>query len=419
MSKLSRRWGIGGGLLLIGIVTAVLWPRPIRIPLKDGTTITIAAITVGTKHSRPEPLTWARVWGQITRRQWSWPAQTITMPDPGVMLWFDGKPFERRGLVLIDRHGWRSPPVSGGADQLGQQWAFRAIETDGTARVEVIGQDGVVQGTAVIPIPTAVPVDKAVLLAKLPPVYTTLGEPAPLQIRRTSGPLEATLKSFDLQSLIANQSPTEGRYQLETLWNGQPFIPQVNFVTITDRLGGRDMVVSAPGEPLLIGLSPREAIWDLHFFLFRSLDMPLEADETVLVTPVIQAGKPTFQQEGSCRGQPWRVSFSPSGSLSLQPKFDIGAISVGDESPVIVAELDGVHSGRIRIEPLDRDGKKLAATPLSNRFFPMNVFGVRCPEFDVAKGHTIRVGFEQPQIVQFTIRPDEFLKDCAEPQLRE
>lgn len=413
MSKSSRRWWIGGVLLLLGMVTAFLWPRPIRVPLKDGTTLTIAAITVGTEHSRPVPLGWGRIWSQIAQRQWRWPAQTMTMPDSGVMLWFDGKPFEKRGLVLIDRHGWRSPPVSGSGDQLGQQWVFRPIETDGTARVEVIGHDGVVQGTAVIPVPTAVPVDKAVLVAKLPPIYTTLGEPAPLPIRRTSGPLEATLKSFDLLSRVANQSPTEGRYQLETLWKGRPFTPRVSFVTIVNRLGGRDMVMSAPGDPLLIQLSPREAIWDLHFFLYRSLDMPLEADETVLITPVIEAGKAIFQQEGSCRGQPWRVSFSPSGSLALRPKFDIGAISVGDESPVVVAELDGVHSGLIRIEPLDRDGKELPATPLSNSFFPMNVFGVRCPEFDAAKGHTIRVGFEQPQIVRFTIRPEITLKEPA------
>lgn len=413
MSKSSRRWWIGGGLLLVVVLGVFLWPRPIRIPLKDGTTITIAAITVGTKHSRPDRLTWARVWSQITRWQWRWPAQTITMPDPGVMLWFDGKPFEKRGLVLIDRHGWRWYPPSGGGDQYGQHWVFHPIETDGTAQIEVLGHDGVVLGTAVIPVPTAVPVDKVVLVASIPPVYTTPGEPAPLPITRKLGPLEATLVSFDLQSRIANQSPTEGRYQLETRWNGQPFTPQISFVTITDQFGGRDMVVSGRDEPLLIRLSPREAVWDLHFFLFRSLDMPLEADETLLITPVIEAGKAIFQQEGSCRSQPWRVSFSPSGSLSLQPKFDIGAISVGDESPVIVAELDALHSGRIRIEPLDRDVRKLPATPLSNRFFPMNVFGVRCPGFDAAKGHTIRVGFEQPQIVQFTIRPQVTPKEAA------
>lgn len=413
MSKPRRRWWIGGGLLFVVVLGVFLWPRPIRIPLKDGTTITIAAITVGTNHSRPVPLTWAGVWGQITRRQWGWPATTIMKRAPGVMLWFDGKPLEKRGLVLIDRHGWRWYPPSGGGDQYGQHWVFHPIETDGTAQVEVFGHDGVVQGTAVIPVPTAVPVVKAVLVASIPPVYTTAGEPAPLPIHRTLGPLEATLTSFDLQSRIANQSPTEGRYQLKTHWNGRPFTPQVSFVTITDRFGRRDMVFQQGDQPFLTQLPPREAIWDLHFHIFRGLDFPLDPEETVHVTPTIPAGETIFQEEGSCQGETWRLTLALSGSLSLKAKSQLGSISVSEESPVIVAELAATHSGRIRIEPLDGDGSKLSATPLDNSRFPINVFGVRCPEFDVAKGHTIRVGFEQPQIVQFTIRPQVTPKEAA------
>lgn len=414
MSKSFRRGWIGCGMLLIGVVTAALWPRPIQIPLEDGTTLTIAAITVGTEHSRPAILTWARVWGQITRGQWEWPAQTITKRTPGVMLWFHGKPPERWRPVLIDRYGWRWDSSSGSSDQYSRQCVFRPIETDGTARVEVLGEDGVVHGTAVIPLPTAAPVDKAALGASIPPVDTVPGEPAPVPISRTIGPLEATLKSFDLHSLVENES-SEGRFQLDTLWKGRPFPPQVGALTITDRFGRRERVFLQGDRPFLIHLPPRDAIWDLRFQLFRGPDIPLDPEETVVITPVMAAGETIFQQEGSHQGQAWRVSLSPTGGLSLRPKFSTGTISVSDEVPVIVAERASPHSERTRIEPLDQDGKRLPATPLDQSRLPVNVQGVRCPEFDVAKGHTIRVGIEQSQIVQFTVRPDEVSREPGEP----
>lgn len=412
MSKLSRRWWIGGVLLLIGVFTAVLWPRPIRIPLKDGTTLTIAAITVGVEHSRPEPLTWGAIRGQIARRQWGWPAQTITMPEYCVVLWGENTTASTMpSVTLVDRYGWRWLSSSAHGGRSGFQFMFPPIETGGSARVEVLGTDGLL-GVGVVSIPTAIPVEKAVLVPTSPPIYTTPGEPAPLPIHRTSGPLEATLRSFELRSRVENQPPSEGTYQLETRWNGRPFTPQAS-LTITDRFGRRDLVSSPGNEPLIIALPPRDAIWDLHFFLFRGLDVPLDPEETVLVAPAVPAGGKIFQQEGLYRGQPWRLSFSASENLSFQSKFNFGLISVSDQSPMIVAEISGPHSGRIRIEPLDRDGQRLPATPLDNSFLPMNVFGVRCPGFDIAKGHTIRVGFEQPQIVQFTIRPQVTPKEPA------
>jgi len=132
--------------------------------------------------------------------------------------------------------------------------------------------------------------------------------------------------------------------------------------------------------------------------------VPLDPEEAVLVTPVLPAEEVTFRQEGSYQGRPWRPTFAPSGIVSIRAKFDVGGISVNDESPVIVTEF-------ARSEPLDREGKKLPASPFDNSRFPMNVHGVQCPEFGAAKGHAIRIGFDEPRIVQFTIRPEIAAKE--------
>ncbi len=427
MSKPFRRWGIVMGMLLFAVLvgTFLLRSRPIRIPLADGTTLTISAITTGTLHSRPEPISWQAFRKQFATRRWGWPAESVQMPEPCVMLWIDDpKGVSDRGLTLVDRHGWRWPLSTGFGAGGNYQACFQPVETDGTARLEVsvrdpvLGTDRLV-GTAVLPLPTAVPVTTPAPIPFVPPIPVTPGEPAPLPIRRTEGPLEATLRSFEIRTHEGRHAVSEGRFQLDTLWNGRPVVPEVTFLTITDRLGRREMI-SQPDQPFLVQfLPPREAIWDLHFRVFRHPDVPLTPEDIVEVTPKPVEGEALFQQEGTNQGRAWRVTLIPSGTASPRARFAPMSFPFQEEVPVILVEVDPKHWLRLRLETLDREGGNFPATELNGLPIPPNAFAFRSPEFDAAKGHTIRIGFDESRLVQFTVRPDEASKGRTEPQAQE
>lgn len=417
MPKSFRRWGIVLGTLLLAILAGMflLRPRPIRIPLKDGTTLTISAITSGTLHSRPEPISWQAFRKQLATRKWGWPAESVQMPEPCVMLWTEHpKGADIGNLILVDRHGWRWRSSMSFGSKGGFQICFPLIETDGTARFEVQEQDQLV-GAAVLPLPTAVPVTIPAPIPILPPIPVTPGEPAPLPIHRTEGPLEATLRSFDLHSRITNQPPTELRFQLDARWNGQPIVPEIGLLMITDRFGRREML-STQDQPILTQLPPRDAVWDLHLRIFRPLDVPLSPDEVVLVSPKPTEGTALFEQEGMNQGHAWRLTFIPSGNASPRARFAPISLLVQEEVPVIIVEVDPKHSLRLRLEMLDREGANFPAMAIIRAPYPPNVFVFRSPEFDAAKGHTIRVGFDESRLVQFTLRPEAVSKDVAEPQ---
>ena len=418
MPKSFRRWGIVLGVLLLAILVGMflLRPRPIRIRLKDGTTLTISAITSGTLHSRPEPISWQAFRKQLATRKWGWPAYAVQMPESCVMLWFEDSPgIDEKSLTLVDRHGRRWPIATGFGSGGNYRACFQPIETDGTARIEVQTKDRLV-GSAVLPLSTALPVTKPDPIPIVPPVPVTPGEPAVLPIRRTEGPLEATLRSFDVREHKGTLTVSESRFQLETLWNGRPFVPQIQFLAITDRFGRRVTLALDPTPPLMIPLPTREAIWDLHFRIFRGPDVPLEPEEMVVVTPKVADGKTLFQQEDENLGRRWRLTFAPSGTASYRARFAPVTLSFQEEDPVIVVEVDPRHSLRLQIEALDRNGENFPLNAAGGLPSSPNVFVFRSPEFDAAKGHTIRIGFDESRLVQFTLRPEAVSKDVAEPQ---
>ncbi len=418
MSKSSRRWWIGGGLLLIGVVTALLWSRPIRIPLKDGTTLTIAAITVGTEHSRPESFTWRRLLTQISRRTWGWPTRFIGTPQPFTVLWFDDpKMLEKRRLVLVDRHGWRWNSETEMQAVGASEAYYLPIETDGTARVEVWDQEELV-GASVIPLKTAVPVATPMPILTVPPIATKPGKPAPFPIRRADGPLVATLRSVAVRIVEGNRSLSEGGLQLETRWNDQPFPPEISLAAVTDPFGRRSILPLKPGQPFQVPLPPHSA-WDMHLQILRGRAVLHDPDSVVLVKPDIAEGAAFFRQEGSTHGAAWRVTVVPPGSLSLPARFGTASLSLPENVPLVVVEIDPQHLMGVRIEPLDRDGRLLPATPLLLRTNVPNIHAFRSPGFDAGQGHTLRIGFDEPRLVQFTFHPAVVPASRSESPARE
>lgn len=420
MSKPFRRWGIVLGTLLSAILVGMilLRPRPIRIPLADGTTLSISAITTGTLHSRPEPISWKAFRTQVAARKWGWPTLSLQTSEPYVMLWIDGlSRGEPRHLTLVDRHGWRWG-VSSGFPSGGPDFAsFPPIETDGTARLEVHGENGLL-GTAVIPLPSVVPITAPAPLPTDPPIRVTSGTPAPLPIHRAAGPLETTLHSFEVRDIEGQSVRLNARFQLEALWNGRPIVPQIGFLAVTDRFGRREVLSPQGDDPLWIPLPPHEAIWDLHFQVLRNLDVPLDPEEIVVVTPPKPVeGETLFQQSGVNQGRAWSLTLIPSGTASLKARFSSTALHFHEHTSVILVEFDPQHSLRIRLETLDAKGENFPATEIPDLPGP-NFFAFRSPEFDATKGHQIRIGFDEPRLVQFTIRADEVWKDRLKPGSR-
>ena len=410
MPNLLRKWWIWAGLLLVTVLLYFVWPRPIRIPLKDGTVLTISAITVGTEHRKRDPISWQAIKTQIARRQWGWPARVSTTPEPCVKFWIDApKDHVLPSLKVVDRFGWEWSMSLGMMDGTYFVASFQPVETDGTVLLEVHGKDELL-GSARVPLATAVPVRTPAPIPTLPPIPITFGEPASLPITRRTGPLEATLRSFALHREEGNQRISVGHFHLDTLWNGQPFVPEIVFLKITDRLGRGEMIYPQGNQSFPIWLPPRNAVWDLHFQIYRNLDTALDADEMVQVTPSLAKGQQIFQQEGSHQGHPWRLTFIPSGSASFPARFRPTSIKLGEDVPLIVVECDPAYRTRVRIEALDSQGEYFPAIGIGGLRTAPNIFAARSPDFDAAKGHKIQIGFDELRMVQFTIQPESTIR---------
>lgn len=412
-------WIVGGALLAVVAFLVFQWtlPRPIQIPLRDGTTLTILEVTTGTDHSRSLPIP-----QRYRTGNWRWPAYAAKTPVPATVLWFDDPNVTKTvQLAMVDRHGWRWMLESGGGNATGYAAAFRQIETDGTARLEVWGRkiwgtEGLL-GSTVFPLPTAVPVTapasapatfsswKFLLPPAPPPIFSNREQPDPYPIRQTNGLLEATLRSVDVRIVEKNGSLSLGELRLETRWNSQPFAPQLGSATITDRFGRSDSCLFN-SQQFEVVLPPQDAVWTLHLQIYRSLDMPLDPEEIVHVTPEFPDGATFFSAEGSLDGTEWRVTVDPSGRILVPSRYESANLVLEEDVPVLVVEVDPQRPIGVRIEPVDHQGNLLPTAPISRSPLPHGLFALRCPAFDATQGHTLRVGLESPRLVQFRFRPN-------------
>ena len=418
MSKSRRKWWIGGVLLLVGVPLVYHWTRPksIPVPMSDGTTLTISEITTGTKHFRSMPINWRGLKSQFAAGRWTWPRSKLQTPQPALVLWFEGPDaIQPMDLTLIDRNGWRWNLDSGGGNATGSMKSFRQIETDGTARLEFRGA-GNRQGSVVLPLATAVPAKPSVSVAyhpaksaipPAPPSLTTNLEPAePYPIRQKDGPLEATLYGVDVRTIeMHGHDWSEGRLRLETRWNDEPFPPQLGSASITDQLGRSDPFNFGLDQEFQVLLPWQDAVWSLHLQVFRNPAVPLDPADVATLTPEFSEGATSFVKDGVLGGVAWRATVVPSGQISVPSRFQFGPLTLQENAPLLIIEVDYKQPPRGRIEAIDRQGNILPATMTGYGRLPPNCFAFRCPGFDAAQGHTLRVGLESPRLVQFRFRP--------------
>lgn len=417
--KSRRRWWIGGGLLLVGVLLIYQWmrPRPIHVPLSDGTTLTISAITTGTEHFRSAPITWRQLKAQFAAGRWEWPRSKLQTPQPALVLWFDGPDTTSlMELTLVDRNGWRWNIDSGSGNPMGSMRSFRQIETDGTARLEFRGAKGL-RGSTVLPLATAVPAKPSVPVAYQPakssfppappPLTTNLLPPDPYPVHVTDGPLEATLHGVDVRVIeMHGYHVSEGTLRLDTRWNNEPFPPQFGNGSITDQFGRSEPCYFSSQYPFQVQFPPQDAVWSLHVQMFGNPSMPLDLADVVAVTPEFPAGAMSFVKEGVLGGVKWRATVVPSGRISAMSLSKFGLLTFQENAPLLIIESDHNQTLRGRIEAVDRQGNKLPATMVGQGQLPPNAFAFRCPGFDAAQGHTLRVGLESPRLVQFRFRPN-------------
>lgn len=140
-------------MLLVAIVAlSWLWPRPTRIPLSDGGTLEIAAVTTGVTHSHAVPMTWRSLRNQFSAKSPYRPIQTYTTEEPSIVVWFDDPmTFGQFRVELIDRHGERWTRTRGKIFRDGCLWAFPLIEVDQALRVEVRNEAKELLGSGTIP----------------------------------------------------------------------------------------------------------------------------------------------------------------------------------------------------------------------------------------------------------------------------
>jgi len=391
-------------LLLCVAAALFFWPRRIRIPLSDGTTLEISEITTGKKHSHSRPLTWRNVQFQIAFRRWQWPKEAVEYQKPGTVFWFDDPTvYDKYRLVLVDRNGWR---WSGPRSKAGNcTMRFPPIESDGPLRIEILDPEAQERlGAATMPVAGVAPET-----SRLPSI-----EPAPFPVQHVEGLLSATIHSVDVRVTEGVRPRAKVRVRLDTLWNGQPFTPEHVRVGITDSLGRQDWQRLDPQGEFVTFLSPHGTVWDIALAIFRGPGVPLEPDETVSFEPVFSKGSPVATWDGSVRGIGWRVIAASPGDIQAPFRYAPIPLTLDENVPVIAVEVQSDRNVKVRIEPLDRDGKLLPVEHIKPRPFVPHVQLVRCPAFDPAEGHTIRVGFDVARHVNFAVRPQGLKADSAQ-----
>lgn len=389
------------GILLLGIVTAIVcWPRRLRVPLNDGTVLEIGAVTTGTEHSYAAPLTWRNVQRQFARRSWKWPRQSARYLNPSTVFWFEnGQIFQKYQPLLVDRNGWRwrcrTIHVSGGCHM-----DFPPIESDGPLQVEILDGKGETRlGAATLPI-TGVRPDTS---------RSRSIEPQPLPALQTDGPLSATLRAIELDVTDHPISQAHGPVRLDALWDGRPFEPEAVRVDIVDSLGREAGALLERDATLVTSLSPRETVWNMTFSIFRGRGMSLEPSETFTFKPALSDETPLASWDGTVGGIGWRVVVANPSRSSIPLRYNRQGLSLGaEEDPVIAVEVESDRNVRVRIEPRQRDGTRLSVETIETNCPPTPlryVRAVRCPEFDPARGDTVRVGFSLARQVRFAVRP--------------
>lgn len=398
-------WTVG---LVVVVAGGLLWPRKtIRIPLSDGSTFEIAEITTGLDHRHtPRPI-WRGLLGPLSRGVLRWPVETIRFEEPRIVLWCDEA--TRLGvneMILVDRHGWR---WAGSGMRLGPGFVMSGppVECDGPLRVELLNGERQRVGEAEIPLPGDPRPPK-------PPI-----EPAPFPIRRTEGPLSVVVRS--LQASVQERTPSRARGELgiEVLWNDRPIPAAFGELTLTDSLGRKDAVHRAPGGQFSTSLSPYDTTWEASLEVFRGPEVPLEADEIVVVNSPPSAETPLKTWEGTIREKRWRATLVPPGPatvpLPYKPQNTINAhdsLEVDAEMPVFLVEVESRGGLEVRIEPTGADGIPLPVQRVRLGYRPPNAWAIGCPAFDPAKGHRLRIGFNFAQTIRFAARPEIISADA-------
>ncbi len=399
-------WIAGGVLLLAAAGVFWLWPRPIRVRLSDGTTLTVAAVTVGTEHviDQPPP---QYLLGVQVRGGVRWPTRKIRTFPPATLLWVENwADLERYDLLLVDRHGWRWKELKFSAGGFTSE--FPTIDVDDELRLIVLDRSGELRGEALLPVTRVESPSRRGVPSPMrrPDLMPASGEAPPLPVVAADGPLTATLKAVEMTVAKDPVSQCHVRLDLETLWNGKPFPREFGFVTIIDERGRAQNVKVEPDGRFSTTFSPLATTWDLHVQVLRGPGATFEPEDTVMVTPELAEGAPFALQDGAIEGREWRVVLIPSGTLSLPLRYVKGMVRFSETIPVLFAEAETMLKQRVKLEPLDAAGQPLPVEKVNTNGFPGNIHAIGCPTFDPAKGHRVRALFNVARQVKFSIRPD-------------
>ena len=398
-------WIVGGVLLFAAAGVFWLWSRPSQIRLSDGTTLTVAAVTVGMEHWEAQPST-RQVFGMRIGGGAQWPRQGTRTFSPMTLVWFEDQTVRKRyDLLLVDRLGWRWKTPQ---DSRGVAPSFPEVDVDDEVQVVVLDKAGTTLGEGLLPVTRVAspPWPGVPSPMQRPDLMPALGEAPPLPIQLTDGPLTATLKAVEIAVVKEPVSRCDVRLDLETLWNGEPFAREFGYVTLIDSRGRCDRIRVDPAGRFSTTLSPLATMWDLHMQILRGPEAVLEPEDTVVVTPDLAEGAPFTWQDGMIHGRKWRVVLVPSGTLHLPLQYGEGFVRLNETIPVLFTEVEPWLQRRVHIEPLDAQGELLPVVKVDTNGFPGNIHAVGCPTFDVTKGHRIRARFNVARQVKFSIRPD-------------
>lgn len=369
------RW-LRAAALVVVVAAILFWPRrSISIPLTDGTTLKVAAITTGNDHHRAWPLSPRTVLGQIAMREWRWPVETIRFAGPRTVLWFDDESSKSRTLMLTDQHGWRWAVGSDYALRLGMQRSSAVIES-GPGLLEVFDHDRQRLGSADISIPAPETALSASLAAESFP------------LTRSAGPLSVVVRGLPVLVVDSIPSQAHAHLQLEATWNGRPMVPGFGPLLITDSLGRDDKCLMLKDGRFHADTSPYGVVWDITLEVFRGRNEPLDPEESFSIQPRGLTDREEVW-DGEVQGVAWHVTLMRRAGM-----------------PVIIVDVASIEGMEIRIEPLDADGKLLPARRVPGGATLPTTRLIGCPTFDPAQGHTLRIGFNHSRTIRFAVRPE-------------